>query len=161
MKVKVKELSKKDRIETLDALYTAASTLKGREAMKLFLRDLLTESERIMLGRRILIARELLAGATYDSIMTSLKVGPDTVWRVHRWLLDQAPGYEEAIKNMREEVDKREEKRRIGGIYTDQNWSGVVARLKYKYPIHFLLFPWPKEHRKRRHKQISRKSKRS
>jgi uncharacterized protein YerC len=49
MKVLVKTLTKKQRIETLDALYTAASSARGRKAVKLFLRDLLTESERKML----------------------------------------------------------------------------------------------------------------
>ena len=68
MKVRVGELSDKHRIEVLDTLYTAASAIKGRQAMKLFLRDLLTESERIMLGRRIIIARRLLSGQHYDQI---------------------------------------------------------------------------------------------
>jgi len=128
---------------TLDALYTTASVLKGREAMKGFLRDLLTESERIMLGRRILIARMLLSGNSYDDIAQELGVGYDTVSRVGRWLSDQMPGYEHAIEEMEKEFDRREEKRRIGRMYHDQSLSGVIARLKKKYPIHFLLMPWP------------------
>jgi len=76
MKRKISELSEKERITTLDALYTAAGSLKGREAMKLFLRDLLTESERIMLGRRILIARLLLTGATRRDIGKRMRVRP-------------------------------------------------------------------------------------
>ena len=100
MKRKAKELTDEQRIETLDALYTAASSLKGRSAMKLFLRDLLTESERIMLGRRIIIARKLIAGEPYDAIEEELRVGRDTIWRVQRWLFDQLPGYEKAIAEM-------------------------------------------------------------
>ena len=68
MKKKMDELSEKERIATLDALYTAAGTVRGRAAMKIFLRDLLTESERIMLGRRILIARLLLQDETAEAI---------------------------------------------------------------------------------------------
>ena len=68
MKRKINELMPKERIATLDALYTAVNSLRGREAVKLFLRDLLTESERIMLGRRIIVARRLLAGDRYDDI---------------------------------------------------------------------------------------------
>src|SRR3989338_4027297 len=60
MKRKPSELSKEDKIRTLDLLYTAAASIRGRTAMKLFLRDLLTESERIMTGGRIWIARLLI-----------------------------------------------------------------------------------------------------
>jgi|SRR3989344_5011229 len=133
MKRKISELSEKERITTLDALYTAAGSLKGREAMKLFLRDLLTESERIMLGRRILIARLLLTGATRRDIGKRMRVGLDTVGRVERWLKDQLPGYEQAIQGLQKELDHR------------AKWKapvepGSFAALKRKYPLHFLLF---------------------
>src|SRR3990167_10067818 len=105
MKVRAKELSDTDRMEVLDALYTAASSVKGRADMKLFLRDLLTESERVMLGRRILIARMLLSGCTHRYIAAGLNVGLDTVSRVHRWLDDQFPGYEKAIAGLTSELD--------------------------------------------------------
>lgn len=133
MKRKISELTERERIETLDALYTAASGLKGRDAMKRFLKDLLTTSERVMLGRRILIARELLAGTTRNSIMAEMKVGPDTVWRVQRWLEDSLPGYEEAIAKM-EEVHAARRKPKY------PEW-GTLAYLKRKYPLHFLLWP--------------------
>lgn len=140
MKIKAKELSDKQRIETLDALYTAAGTVRGREAMRLFLRDLLTESERIMLGRRILIARELIAGSIYDDIAAELRVGHDTIYRVHRWLLDQLPGYELAVKEMEKEFGKRRKKWEDKKLYA----TSTLYRLKKKYPLHFLLFPTPK-----------------
>ena len=138
MKVRHKDLSEKQIIETLDALYTTAGSLKGRAAMKLFLRDLLTPSERIMLGRRILIARRLIAGAQYEDIVSSLRVSERTIGKVARWLEDQIPGYEQALKGMDQELKKRrirhEDRKRF-------------ATLKQKYPLHFLLFPWPKGHK--------------
>ena len=140
MKVKARELSREDRIQILDALYTAAGTVKGRAAMKLFLRDLLTESERIMLGRRILIARKLIAGETFDEINDVLHVGRDTVWRVERWLHDQFPGYEQAIKELEKVYTERKRKRDDKYLYA----TSALYRLKKKYPLHFLLFPWPK-----------------
>src|SRR3989344_683885 len=133
MKVRVGELSDKHRIEVLDTLYTAASAIKGRQAMKLFLRDLLTESERVMLGRRIIIARRLLSGQHYDQIESELRVGRDTVWRVQKWLLDQLPGYEQAIAELEQELKKREFKKRYA--------TDPLFRLKKRYPLHFLLFP--------------------
>lgn len=132
MKVKAKDLQDKDRILTLDALYTAASSVKGREATKGFLKDLLTESERIMLGRRILIARNILLGKSQRDIMLEMKVGPDTVHKVAKWLEDQFPGYEKAIAGMEQEFNSRKRKK--------SPELGTFAYLKKRYPLHFLLF---------------------
>lgn len=134
MKRKITDLAETEKIATLDALYTAAGTVRGRKAMKLFLKDLLTESEKIMLGRRILIARLVLSGAEDIEIAKKLRVGTDTVWRVKKWLRDQLPGYENAIKGMEKEYKKRENKKG----YTSK---AILLRLKKSYPIHFLLFP--------------------
>ena len=140
-------LTETQRIETFDALYTAAGSVKGRDKMKMFLRDLLTESERIMLGRRILIARSLLKGTTYEEIASTLSVGSDTVSKVEHWLEDQIPGYEEAIKGFEMELDNRDERRRLGRMSADKSWAGMLARLKRKYPLHFLFFPWPEQYK--------------
>jgi uncharacterized protein YerC len=133
MKVKTKNLTEEECIKTLDALYTAAGTMRGRDAMKLFLRDLLTESERVMLGRRILIARKLLSGASYREVIASLGVGMDTVQKVQHWLEDQMPGYEKAIAGLEKEVEKRRKKYEKPAL-------GTFPYLKKKYPLHFLLF---------------------
>jgi uncharacterized protein YerC len=132
MKIKARQLSDKQRIETLDTLYTSAGTVRGRDAMKLFLRDLLTESERIMLGRRIMIARKLISGKSHREIESNMGVGKDTVWKVQQWLYDQLPGYEQAIKELEKEFEKREFKKQYA--------ASALFRLKKKYPAHFLLF---------------------
>jgi uncharacterized protein YerC len=133
MKVSAKKLTKEQYIETLDGLYTAAGSVKGRAAMKLFLRDLLSESERIMLGRRISIARRLLQKKSYSEVQNELGVGVTTISKVHRWLRDQMPGYESAVQGMEKEFTRRARK-------TEEKQA--FARLKKKYPLHFLLFPW-------------------
>lgn len=138
MKKKPNDLTKNETIKTLDTLYTAASAVKGRDAVKLFLRDLLTQSERIMLGRRLMIARLLLRGETYESIQRRLGVGRTTVSRVERWLQDEFPGYEQALAGLEKEMDKRAVRAEI----KDNPFS--YAALKRKYPLHFLLFPEPK-----------------
>lgn len=136
MKVRIEKLSEKEVIRTLDTLYTAISTLQGRSAVKLFLRDLLTQSERIMLGRRVIIARKLLEGESYSAIIASLGAGPDTIYKVQKWLNDQMPGYEQAIAGLEREFNRRQEKK----LYA----QSAIYRLKKKYPLHFLLFPTPK-----------------
>lgn len=148
MKVKAKDLPKEEKIKTLDALYTAAGTVRGRTSMKLFLRDLLTESERIMMGRRILIARYLLSGKTFDDIAVEMRVSNTTIRKVDRWLNDQFPGYEQAIKEMEKEFAKRKprktEKMDSRNFDSYLYATSALYRLKKKYPIHFLLFPTPK-----------------
>jgi len=139
MKKKMSELTNQEQMETLDILYTAVSVLKGRDATKNFLKDLLTPSERIMLGRRIWIARMLLAGESQAKIGRILKVGPNTIWRVEKWLGDQLPGYEAVIAKVESEMKSRKEKRD-----TAHNPFTFKA-LKKKYPLHFLLFPSSKE----------------
>lgn len=140
MKIRANELSDKERMDTLDNLYTAAGTIRGRAAMKSFLKDLLTESERIMLGRRIQIARELLANTSVDDIAERMRVGYDTIYKVQRWLDDRLPGYEDAVRGLDRELEKRKRKCDDSYLYA----TSALFRLKKKYPMHFLLFPWPK-----------------
>src|SRR3989344_441825 len=144
MKKKAEQLTNEERMRTLDMLYTAAASIRGRTDMKLFLRDLLTESERIMLGRRIWIARLLLSGTSQADIMCSLKVGSNTVWRVEKWLHDSFTGYETALIGLEKEMDKRA----LAAERKDDPFS--YAALKKKYPLHFLLFPEPQAKKKYR-----------
>jgi uncharacterized protein YerC len=144
MKKKKSDLTDKEIMKTLDTLYTAASAVKGRDAVKLFLRDLLTESERLMLGRRLMIARLLLRRQTYDEVRRRLGVGYATIARVERWLEDELPGYEQTLAGLEKEMDKRAVRAEI----TDNPFS--YAALKKKYPLHFLLFPEPKPKRQYR-----------
>ena len=134
MKRKRQDLKEHEFVETLDALYTAAGTVRGRAAMKLFLKDLLTPSERIMLGRRILIARSLICEEPALEIAERMKVGLCTIYRVERWLRDQFPGFENAVRGMEMEHVKRRKDKEYLEPFTFR-W------LKRKYPLHFLLFP--------------------
>ena len=135
MKRKQKDLTKKEIIATLDALYTAASAVKGRDSVKLFLRDLLTSSERIMLGRRIIIARMLIADVSHDEIMRRLRVGKGTVRRVHHWLHDQFPGFEKAIAEMEKEYASRSRRSTRGLEPLSAVW------MKRRYPLMFWFIP--------------------
>ena len=134
MKVKPRKLNKNDKMKYLDALYTAISSLRSRDEVKNFLRDLLTESERIMIGRRIMIAQRLLEDKYYIEIRQELGVGVDTIMRVHKWLEDENYGYENTIKKLEKEYKNRKR-------WDDQNYgTSEFARLKRRYPLHFFLF---------------------
>ncbi len=139
MKKKLEQLTSQQQMETLDMLYTAAGAMKGRDATKAFLKELLTPSERIMLGRRIWIARLLLSRYTHAEIGEFLEVGPNTIVKVEKWLKKQMPGYRNAIKALEKEMKQRNTKRELA-----QNPFSLQS-LKKKYPMHFLLFPLSKD----------------
>ena len=94
MKVQPRKVERKEKIRYLNAMYGAIATLSSSEEIRTFLNDLLTESERIMMGRRILIAQRLLEEQSYDSIAGELHVGLDTIAKVHKCMEDDERGYE-------------------------------------------------------------------
>ena len=93
-KVNPRKLDSKEKMKYLDLLWTSIAELKEREEVKSFFKDLLTPSESVMLARRILIAKMLLEDKTYDDIRMELRVGLDTVAKVHGWLISGFGGYE-------------------------------------------------------------------
>lgn len=125
--------------ETLKAIRAVATDLKGKDAVYDFLTSTLTESELLMLGRRLLIARLLLEGVTHLEIRNRLHVSPNTVWHVSRWLQEKIPEYGAVLETVTSESkakrDARKVKRRKEGV----NPLSFTA-LKHKYPMHFLLF---------------------
>ena len=138
MKRKPEELTVADRKKTLELLFTAAKDAHANNATQKFLEGLLTHSEQIMLGRRIWIARLLIEGATYQDIGEQLHVGPNTVMRTELWLQGLLPDYEKILRKQEAEQTLKARKREA-----KINPFGFTA-LKMKYPLHFLLFPWPK-----------------
>lgn len=128
-------MKEEDRIRCLDTLYTAMASLRSREEIKKFLKDLLTESEKIMIGRRILIAQKLLQDKSYDEIIKEMGVGVDTIIRVHRWLGDGSDGYEKAIKGLEKVFQQRQDR-----VRQEPALRGSFTWLRRRYPLHFLLF---------------------
>lgn len=106
-RVNSKQLTPKQKKELLDLLWTIVTSLKNKKEIKNFFKDLLSETESIMLARRILIAKKLLEGKGYNEIIEELKVGTSTVASVHRWLISGFGGYEKALRRF-----KRAEKNR-------------------------------------------------
>jgi uncharacterized protein YerC len=138
MKRRPEDLSPEDQAFTRKILFEAAKTARNTLELELFLNGLLTPSEQIMLGRRIWISRMILENKRYDEIGARLHVGTGTIAKIELWLRGLLPDYgihiEREIKRTTE-VRRREIAR--------QNPFGLTA-LKRKYPLHFLLFPWPK-----------------
>jgi len=115
--------------------------LKSREEIKNFFKDLLSESEAIMLARRILIARELLKDRTYEEIVKDFGVGKSTVCSVHQWLQSGFSGYGKALENYEKRIKQRKkgiERAKEIDRLTSVDAASFTA-LRRKYPGHFLL----------------------
>lgn len=135
-RVQPKTISKSEKYELLNELWSLVALLKTREEIKNFFRDLLSETEEVMLARRIRIARFLLEGKSYENIRESMHTSYVTIAGVHRWLQRGSEGY----KNMLPQLEKELEKQRNQQAKTrEQRQPFTFAWLKKRYPLHFLL----------------------
>lgn len=137
-KVNPRNLDTNSRMKYLDLLWTSIAQLETREEVKQFFKDLLSESEAIMLARRIEVAKRLLEGESYGRINSELKVGADTIAKVQNWLISGFGGYEKAVRGFKKELDNRFSKDSKDKVkkYAPYGFDW----LKQKYPLHFLLF---------------------
>ena len=101
-------------------------TPKGKK----ILISLLTESELVMLGRRIQIARMLLSGKSRLEIQRTLHVGVLTIEAIARWLDRQLPGYRRDLYIVKKERKSKE--------YVPADLLSFRA-LRQRYPMEFLL----------------------
>lgn len=135
-KVDPRSVDSDSKMKYLDLLWTSIAQLESREEVKIFFKDLLSESESLMLARRIEIAKRLMDGQSYETIAQELKVGMDTINRVQRWLISGSGGYEKAVSGFKKELDRRFKKSSV----QEKNKLYGFDWLKKKYPMQFLLF---------------------
>ena len=132
-----KKIPYDERQKLLNELWSLVSLLKTREEIKNFFRDLLSETEEVMLARRIRIARLLLEGKSYENIRESMHTSYVTIAGVHRWLQRGSEGYKDMLPRLEKELEKQQNlqtKRR------EQREPFTFEWLKKRYPLHFLLF---------------------
>ncbi len=135
-RVNPRAVDSKDKIKYLDLLWTSIAQLETRDETKQFFKDLLSESEAIMLARRIEVAKRLLDGESYEKIVADLHVGMETVSKVQRWLVSGFGGYKKAVSGFKKEVDRRFSKTKA----IDKKDPYSFGWIKQKYPLQFLLF---------------------
>lgn len=82
-----------------ETLLEAISGVKGRKDTALFVNDLLTPTERVVLAKRLAIAVFLLKGWGYESIQDFLKVSSVTVGKVSL-VVKQNQGYRKVVDKM-------------------------------------------------------------
>lgn len=136
MKVNSKKLKKEVRNKFLDVLYAALEYAKSKNEIKSFVNDVLTESEKIMLGRRILIAQKLTLKTPYNQIVRDLGVGLDTIFRVQKWLGGRHRDYVNVIEKIKKKIRSNLVTK---SEFKDYYLSGGFADLKRRYKSYYWL----------------------
>ncbi len=120
------------------ALMSAANQFSGQNAVNSFIQQVLTERERHAIGRRLAIARFILAGATYYEICEKLHISPNTFRNIRRWVSDELPAYNNILnenKIIRQKKDKGQSRKSSERVIPFS-----FEDLKQRYPMHFFLF---------------------
>ena len=126
--------------KAVDTFWDAAQSADQHKKSLDFLRTLLTESEQLLLGRRLRIAHMLLEHKTRTEIVSLLRVSPNTISKVHRWLGEEMPEYGMITAKMAKESESRNGKRKRDKSWYKKDDNLPFSQLRKRYPLHFLLF---------------------
>jgi len=107
------------------------SKLNKEEQAKLFLDDLLTRTEKIVLAKRLAIALMLESGKSYDEIKDLLKVSSSTIGLVNNQL-NNGFGYKLVLKGL-----LRPKKQSKDSLLLDfiKSKSSLKSRKRLSYPL--------------------------
>ena len=133
-KVDFRKLSGKERKKLQADLKSTIESMKEKGDLVEFFNDLLTESEAVMIARRVCIAKFLLAGVPQAAICGKLHVGLPTVHRVDKWLRSRGDDYRSVFPKLYSEVM---ESHRKGEPFPDPH---SFRNVRKRYPLHFLIF---------------------
>lgn len=98
-----KEVDNKEYIKEIHFLYEIINSLKNTEEVKLFLKDILTRSELIMLKRRWHIANLLVLGMEMRDVAMEAHASTNTVIRVKKILEEGRGGLLLAIQKAKDQ----------------------------------------------------------
>ncbi|MAZ56647.1 hypothetical protein CL653_02560 [bacterium] len=119
----------------LGLLYKTIAKADKDNSTEVLLKNLLTESEQLRIGRRLLISQMILAGRSQAEVSELLSVSPNTFARTRKWLDGEIPQYTNALKEYERSKKSPQRKR----VPSDIGSLPDLDLLRRKYPGHFLL----------------------
>jgi TrpR-related protein YerC/YecD len=134
-KFSLNKLPEKQRIEMIAEFYDTIHSLKGRDEVRLFFRDLLMPDEIAMLMRRVEIAVLLQAGFTYEQISELLGVGKGKITNVQKSFGRHGEGYKVVIQRILERRKSKIQKAKKRAKVRQSDFE----RMKQRYSGSFLL----------------------
>ncbi|MBI2054491.1 MAG: helix-turn-helix domain-containing protein [Candidatus Sungbacteria bacterium] len=90
--------------ELSQRIIDTVTLMRSKEELALFFNDLLTRTEKIMLGKRLLIAFFLQRGYSYAEISRWLKVSQTTISSIKENLERDGRGFRVAMKKLEKEI---------------------------------------------------------
>lgn len=123
-----RRLSKKQIDDLFIDFARALACIRSPVEAANLIKDLLTEQEVVILGRRLQIARFLYYGNTYGQIHRMMRVGNSTIAKVHAWMDLYGEGLKLVIKRTKKHSHESKDLDAL-------SWS----RHKKKYPMYY----WP------------------
>ncbi len=100
MQVSKQDVSKSIEKKIFKSLYQVIADLKKPNEVEKFLEDVLSETERTVLAKRLGIAYYLSKNKSYEAIRQDLKVSSATIASVQKWLEKGGEGLQLAIKTI-------------------------------------------------------------
>lgn len=110
-RVKMDNLSKKQKIQLIGELYDSLGEVKNREEASEIFRDLFTTGELVMMSRRIQIAFLIQEGYTTRKITNLLDVSNSTVTRVRKKINRHGKGFKLMKRNFKRIQKQRSKKK--------------------------------------------------
>jgi len=137
MRKKLEKMKLEEKVATEAAL--TAVTKRLNNSADHFIQSLLTERERLTIGRRVLIANLILSGFTQMEINQKLSVSPNTYSKIKRWIDDELPNFEA--------TNEIERARSVTKYKARMHYPKPLtfAAMRKNYPLDFLLFNLSKE----------------
>lgn len=128
-KVNHRALSKKEMTNLEHEFVGILERCKHKRDLVFFTQHILTKSERVMIGRRVRIAKRLLAGKTQDEIRAEMKVGLATIAWVDAWLSDAMPEYKQITRS-------NEHQPQSDHMRDMMEFHPLLNHLRNKYPMY-------------------------
>ena len=98
MQVSKQDVDKKIEKKIFKSLYQVLADLKNPGKVEKFLNDVLSETEKTVLAKRLGIAYYLSKNKSYEVIREELKVSSATIANVQKWLEQGGEGLDMALK---------------------------------------------------------------
>lgn len=116
----------------VDKLALKAFLLGAESTSDSIIVKLLTDKEKVAIGRRLIIAEAIQAGKTRMEINERISISPNTFTQIKRWIDSDQTIYSSA-KTVRDGSKKHVSRRQRVESFSYQD-------MKRRYPAHHLLF---------------------
>ncbi len=100
MQISKKGINKKVEEKIFSSLYQALADMKRPVEIEMFLSDVLSETEKTVVAKRLAIASYLSKSKSYDAIRDDLKVSSATIANVQKWLEQGGEGLMMALRRI-------------------------------------------------------------